>query len=888
MAESSLYRFRLQAITEKRKVQEEIEKRKQELEDERLKLQQLKRKSVRDRWLMEGTSPPSEDCDPSSPLWQTQSRIQQLQDTLLSLQSQASHLESRAMQQYPPKAAPLPAGAARVAGTEPPAATMREHLPEKREPHENGDLHSAVLFVVDGDTEDDVMTHAPPLTGEVALQTLANASCTGKKASGSEPATTSSTAEQTLNPPSPGDQQVGSDGDREQRHGQASPAFSQIVHNSSPEETGSDSESLWPPLLDGPGTDETLTLDTNERKLSYPLQLPASALPAMPPARDRPGAAIRAERVLVVEDEGEILLKPLEHATAKGQGIADTPTLPEARGELIIKQSSPGESTRASLNHQCPPDAATQQGKLASPPAAAPSVIQGQVSGAQEEKAALREQLTATPGQMSAIQENLPLQRQMQEQIHAAPMQQAPISQEQILTLLDPLPPAPEDKLPTVQEQILSAQQAISIEQAPNLDQLPSLEQLVPSVPEDKLPTVQEQILSAQHTDPMEPEPIFQEQFPSAEELAPEDKQLTIQEQILSAQHTVPLEQAPILQEQILTLLDQLPSAEEQLPLVLEDKRPTDQEQILSAQQAIPLEQAPILQEQILTLLDQLPSAEEQFPSVLEDKRHTDQEQILLAQQAILMEQTPILDQLAPSVPEDKLPTVQEQILSAQHTDPMEPEPIFQEQFPSAEELAPEDKQLTIQVQIPSAQQAIPLEQAPILQEQILTLIDQLPSVPENKRPTDQEQILSAQQAIPLEQAPILQEQILTLLDQLSSAEEQLPSFPEDKLSTKANVDLEPAFSIAKATKDLEPEQQPLLQEAKAPVPRALLDENTAVLPNAAAFTQPSAQRQEAATFTSSSANTAQAAHSKNTATGADGRGHGGTKQKTCHCCSVM
>ncbi|XP_029440580.1 uncharacterized protein LOC115080515 isoform X4 [Rhinatrema bivittatum] len=720
MAESSLYRFRLQAITEKRKVQEEIEKRKQELEDERLKLQQLKRKSVRDRWLMEGTSPPSEDCDPSSPLWQTQSRIQQLQDTLLSLQSQASHLESRAMQQYPPKAAPLPAGAARVAGTEPPAATMREHLPEKREPHENGDLHSAVLFVVDGDTEDDVMTHAPPLTGEVALQTLANASCTGKKASGSEPATTSSTAEQTLNPPSPGDQQVGSDGDREQRHGQASPAFSQIVHNSSPEETGSDSESLWPPLLDGPGTDETLTLDTNERKLSYPLQLPASALPAMPPARDRPGAAIRAERVLVVEDEGEILLKPLEHATAKGQGIADTPTLPEARGELIIKQSSPGESTRASLNHQCPPDAATQQGKLASPPAAAPSVIQGQVSGAQEEKAALREQLTATPGQMSAIQENLPLQRQMQEQIHAAPMQQAPISQEQILTLLDPLPPAPEDKLPTVQEQILSAQQAISIEQAPNLDQLPSLEQLVPSVPEDKLPTVQEQILSAQHTDPMEPEPIFQEQFPSAEELAPEDKQLTIQ------------------------------------------------------------------------------------------------------------------------------------------------------------------------VQIPSAQQAIPLEQAPILQEQILTLIDQLPSVPENKRPTDQEQILSAQQAIPLEQAPILQEQILTLLDQLSSAEEQLPSFPEDKLSTKANVDLEPAFSIAKATKDLEPEQQPLLQEAKAPVPRALLDENTAVLPNAAAFTQPSAQRQEAATFTSSSANTAQAAHSKNTATGADGRGHGGTKQKTCHCCSVM
>ncbi|XP_026790550.3 palmdelphin [Pangasianodon hypophthalmus] len=56
MEEAELLKERLQAITKKRKIQEDIVSKRLEIDKEKLKLQQLKKKSARDLWLMGGTS----------------------------------------------------------------------------------------------------------------------------------------------------------------------------------------------------------------------------------------------------------------------------------------------------------------------------------------------------------------------------------------------------------------------------------------------------------------------------------------------------------------------------------------------------------------------------------------------------------------------------------------------------------------------------------------------------------------------------------------------------------------------------------------------------------------------------------------------------------------
>ncbi|XP_061535342.1 paralemmin-3 isoform X2 [Phycodurus eques] len=75
MDEAEKYQQRLEAIAEKRRQQEEQERAKREMEDEKLRLQQLKRKSLRAQWLMEGAplSPSSLDSQSRrSPLWASQ------------------------------------------------------------------------------------------------------------------------------------------------------------------------------------------------------------------------------------------------------------------------------------------------------------------------------------------------------------------------------------------------------------------------------------------------------------------------------------------------------------------------------------------------------------------------------------------------------------------------------------------------------------------------------------------------------------------------------------------------------------------------------------------------------------------------------------------------
>ncbi|XP_024412838.1 paralemmin-3 [Desmodus rotundus] len=99
MAESSLYRQRLEVIAEKRRLQEEICAVRGELEEEKLRVERLKRKSLRERWLMDGAEGHEgpEDAtlqDPQSPEGQAQARIQNLEDSLFTLQSQLQLLQS--------------------------------------------------------------------------------------------------------------------------------------------------------------------------------------------------------------------------------------------------------------------------------------------------------------------------------------------------------------------------------------------------------------------------------------------------------------------------------------------------------------------------------------------------------------------------------------------------------------------------------------------------------------------------------------------------------------------------------------------------------------------------------------------------------------------------
>ncbi|XP_026115189.1 palmdelphin-like isoform X4 [Carassius auratus] len=56
MDEEVLLRERLQAITDKRRIREEIEKKRRNIEEEKLKLQYLKKKTLREQWLMDGLS----------------------------------------------------------------------------------------------------------------------------------------------------------------------------------------------------------------------------------------------------------------------------------------------------------------------------------------------------------------------------------------------------------------------------------------------------------------------------------------------------------------------------------------------------------------------------------------------------------------------------------------------------------------------------------------------------------------------------------------------------------------------------------------------------------------------------------------------------------------
>ncbi|XP_066449820.1 paralemmin-3 [Eleutherodactylus coqui] len=96
MGETQIYSQRLHGITEKRRILGEVDYIQRELELQKVKLQQLKRKSLRDRWLMDGMVP-APGAETENPLSETEDKIKKLEDELEGLQLQLLYLENPEM-----------------------------------------------------------------------------------------------------------------------------------------------------------------------------------------------------------------------------------------------------------------------------------------------------------------------------------------------------------------------------------------------------------------------------------------------------------------------------------------------------------------------------------------------------------------------------------------------------------------------------------------------------------------------------------------------------------------------------------------------------------------------------------------------------------------------
>ncbi|XP_037328120.2 paralemmin-3 [Pungitius pungitius] len=93
MDETEKYQQRLEAIAEKRRLQEEQDRARRDAEDEKLRQQQLKRKSLRDQWLMDKapSSPTSPEApSPRSPLWGPEAH--EIEERIDRLQSESQRL----------------------------------------------------------------------------------------------------------------------------------------------------------------------------------------------------------------------------------------------------------------------------------------------------------------------------------------------------------------------------------------------------------------------------------------------------------------------------------------------------------------------------------------------------------------------------------------------------------------------------------------------------------------------------------------------------------------------------------------------------------------------------------------------------------------------------
>ncbi|KAL7874372.1 hypothetical protein SRHO_G00053420 [Serrasalmus rhombeus] len=99
MEEADLLRERLQAITEKRRIQEDIAKKRREIEEVKLKLQYLKKKALREQWLMDGLCGQNDEEEHAMRVQaqEEQQRAELLQSDIDRIESEISALETQEM-----------------------------------------------------------------------------------------------------------------------------------------------------------------------------------------------------------------------------------------------------------------------------------------------------------------------------------------------------------------------------------------------------------------------------------------------------------------------------------------------------------------------------------------------------------------------------------------------------------------------------------------------------------------------------------------------------------------------------------------------------------------------------------------------------------------------
>ncbi|XP_035800699.2 palmdelphin isoform X5 [Amphiprion ocellaris] len=97
MEEADLLKERLQAITDKRRIQEDIAKKRRQIEEEKLKLQYIKKKALREQWLMDGLSQQSEEEQEAMRLQaqDEQQQSDQLQSNILRIEKEIEALETQ-------------------------------------------------------------------------------------------------------------------------------------------------------------------------------------------------------------------------------------------------------------------------------------------------------------------------------------------------------------------------------------------------------------------------------------------------------------------------------------------------------------------------------------------------------------------------------------------------------------------------------------------------------------------------------------------------------------------------------------------------------------------------------------------------------------------------
>ncbi|XP_033029218.1 A-kinase anchor protein 2 isoform X3 [Lacerta agilis] len=100
MAEAELHRERLQAIAEKRKRQTEIERKRQQLEDQILQLQHFKSKALREKWLLQGipAGSPAEEEARQRQSEEDELKVKNLEGNVHRLEQEIGKLESEESQ----------------------------------------------------------------------------------------------------------------------------------------------------------------------------------------------------------------------------------------------------------------------------------------------------------------------------------------------------------------------------------------------------------------------------------------------------------------------------------------------------------------------------------------------------------------------------------------------------------------------------------------------------------------------------------------------------------------------------------------------------------------------------------------------------------------------